>query len=235
MRYVLSFGALALIGALLAWNASSHAARVASVMVAIAFCGVAAGYGFLGPRIFAKSTQGVLSPTGFWVFLPYHLLYAGGLLVVRHFTREPTYDEIVPGLLLGRMLTASEARAMAERACAVLDLTGELSENACLRRAERYRCIPLLDGMAPSERELEEGLDFIARHLREGSVYVHCWMGHGRSATFVVGHLLREGGASSIDEALAFVRTKRPKVRLSPRQRARLESWWRTRSTHRGT
>ncbi|HWI56674.1 MAG TPA: dual specificity protein phosphatase family protein, partial [Bacillota bacterium] len=81
-----------------------------------------------------------------------------------------------------------------------------------------YFCIPMLDGSAPSPVELAVGIDFIRERLRSGPVYVHCALGHGRSPTFVIGYLLACRKMASVREALAYVQSKRPGVRLRAEQ-----------------
>jgi protein-tyrosine phosphatase len=59
--------------------------------------------------------------------------------------------------------------------------------------------------------------------LKDGPVYVHCAAGHGRSAMFVAALLLASGRLASVSEAEAFMREKRPEVRLSSSQRELLD------------
>jgi protein-tyrosine phosphatase len=152
---------------------------------------------------------------------PYHLLN-GLTMRLAGLGGAAPYHEIAPGLWLGRLLTAREARQLIEKhkIRAVLDLTSEFSEASPLRRLD-YLSLPVLDKCAPSPSQLRRGLDFLER--ASGPVYVHCALGHGRSATFVVAHLARLQDAP-LEEWEAKVRLCRPGVRLAPAQRECIRS-----------
>ena len=179
---------------------------------------VVASYAGLGPRLFLKreGRLHLLSRLLFWPYLlPNWLVWE----VLRRRAGEEPCVEVMPGLWLGRRLTGREARPFR----AVLDLTCEFSEPEALRRAPAYLCVPVLDGCAPSRIALETALEFIARHHREAEVYVHCAMGHGRSATVVIAHLLATGAEADVSAAERRLAALRPRVRLRRRQRRLLE------------
>lgn len=55
--------------------------------------------------------------------------------------------------------------------------------------------------------------NFINRHLEQGyNVYVHCVAGMSRSSTIVVAFLMKKFGMS-VEEALSFVKDRRPIIR----------------------
>lgn len=59
---------------------------------------------------------------------------------------------------------------------------------------------------------------------RRGCVYVHCKAGKGRSATVVICYLLKYGrlhdiNLTSVDEAIAYVKSKRKVININSRQR----------------
>jgi protein-tyrosine phosphatase len=58
-----------------------------------------------------------------------------------------------------------------------------------------------------------------------GPVYVHCALGHGRTATVVLAYLLATGQVATLREGLARLRTLRPGVGLH-RQQAELVRRW---------
>jgi protein-tyrosine phosphatase len=64
-------------------------------------------------------------------------------------------------------------------------------------------------------------------------VLVHCAHGHGRSTVVLCAFMVAEGMAPTFLDALAMVKTKRPKAKLNPRQVAALVEW--TRRRERGT
>jgi protein-tyrosine phosphatase len=133
---------------------------------------------------------------------------------------NPPWHEIVPGLYLGRRLTRREAADAVLRLHihAVLDLTSALAEPPAMRSAGAYRLLPVLDNTSPTLAELRDAAAWIARHLAAGSVYVHCAAGHGRAAAVVAAYLLSAGRAANAEDALALIRSRRPGVRLLPRQ-----------------
>ena len=178
---------------------------------------VVASYAGLGPRLFLKreGRLHLLSRLLFWPYLlPNRLVWE----VLRRRAGEEPCVEVMPGLWLGRRLTGREARPFR----AVLDLTCEFSEPEALRRAPAYLCVPVLDGCAPTRAALETALEFIARH-REAEVYVHCAMGHGRSATVVIAHLLATGAETDVSAAERRLAALRPRVRLRRGQRRLLD------------
>ena len=73
---------------------------------------------------------------------------------------------------------------------------------------------------------MPEDAPFLALALevarRRERTYVHCAVGHGRSAALVAAVLLARGRAASVDEAEAQMRQKRPRVGLGPSQKALL-------------
>lgn len=80
-----------------------------------------------------------------------------------------------------------------------LDLTheGELEPYAHLLSTEtRHRRMPIRDFSVPSRVQLVETLDAIDAELEaEGTVYVHCWAGCGRTGVVVGSWLVRHGTA----------------------------------------
>lgn len=100
----------------------------------------------------------------------------------------------------------------------VLDLTSEFSEVRFLRSKSTYRSLPLLDNTAPSLEQLQDGVRWIAHHTQTGKVYVHCALGHSRSALFVAAFWLLEKKAVSATDAIDKLREIRKGVRLTKSQ-----------------
>ena len=134
-------------------------------------------------------------------------------------TREAPFDEILPGLYLGGRLLAWELSKIKPLGIgSVLDLTAEFSETRELRDLPGYFCIPMLDNTAPSQSEMQRGIAFIRERLSQGPEFVHCALGHGRSAAMVIGYLLASGKMKTAREALEFVQQRRRGVRLNVEQ-----------------
>jgi len=135
------------------------------------------------------------------------------------------WDEVVPGLLIGRVLDEHEATEPAlSSVTAVLDLTAEFSEAAALRRLD-YRNLAVLDLTAPTTAQLAEAVGFVASRLDLGTVYVHCKIGYSRSAAVCGAYLLASGHAGSVDEALARLRAARPSIVIRPEAIAALHAY----------
>ena len=219
----ISFGALAAIGVA---TATSAFGLFLCASLAVAFLGVGAAYAGVGPRAFLKRADGRLRIAGYALFWPYFVLNHASLLAYRQFTRERAFDEIVPGVFLGARLFPGDERALRElEIVRVLDLTCEFSEVGFLRRAVGYLCIPLLDTMPPSQAELDRGIAWLETAPADSPVYVHCAMGHGRSATFVAALLVARGLACDARAAEAHVQSMRPRAGLNPAQRQALAEY----------
>jgi membrane-associated phospholipid phosphatase len=203
---------------------------------ALALGMVTAGYYGVGPGIFRK-TDGRLPWSTRFVLAP--VLVAQYLSLVYYRRQCRAWDVVVPGVVIGRVLTDTEAgRAIDEGVTAVLDLTGEFSEAASFANRRRespggklhaakehvsqpgslrgrfltYRNLPVLDLTAPTQTQLAEAVRFIAEHAASGTVYVHCKIGYSRSAGAVGAYLLYSGAAAGVEQAVAMLRAARPTI-----------------------
>lgn len=190
---------------------------------AISFTIVTLGYAALGPRIYGKSESSGRVSWVFWVaLLPVHALNALAFQLVRRLSDERWCDEVLPGILLGRRLAGSEQALLKDRGVAsTLDLTSEFEDPAFVR-ALPHKTIAVLDDAAPTAEQLREGVAWLLAAPRP--TWVHCALGHGRSATFVAALALATGAASDPASAEALLRKIRPGVRLNGLQRASLAS-----------
>jgi protein-tyrosine phosphatase len=185
---------------------------------ALSFGLVAAAYAGAGPRVFGKRPDGRLAPWAVLLLLPYLALTWSLWHLVRLVSRESCCHEIIPGVWLGRRALGHELPAGIGL---IVDLTAEFPRAAAATAGREYVCLPTLDATAPGEaafRELVQRLN-----AWPGPVYVHCAIGHGRSATVVAGLLLARGLAADARQAEAAVRKVRPGVRLNRAQRALLD------------
>jgi protein-tyrosine phosphatase/membrane-associated phospholipid phosphatase len=187
-------------GGLLLWPV------VALAIVAAGYCGFASGiYRKLDGRL-PLSARLILAP----VLLGQHLSLI-------HYRRQcSAWNEVLPGLLMGRTLTRAEAAAAVRRGVtAELDLTAEFSRPAPFR-ATTYCNLPILDLTAPTPGQLREAIRFIARESARGTVYVHCKVGYSRTAAVVGAYLLATGRAETAEEAVALLRKARPSIVVRP-------------------
>ncbi len=77
--------------------------------------------------------------------------------------------------------------------------------------------LPTKDHQPPTPDKLTLGvqtLDFLIK--RKIKVYIHCHNGHGRAPTLFIAYLVKKG--MKIEEAINYLRSKRPSIHLSPTQ-----------------
>ncbi len=216
-KYAKRFVALAFGAVVAALVAENPFARAIELNVALSFAGVAFGYGSGRPGVFGK--RGARLTWWSWlIYWPYFALNFLSLWLFRRTARENPFDEIPPGLWLGCRLWPRDATALPAPS-GVLDLTAEFSEVKFLQRAPAYLCIPVLDTTAPTVEDLQRGVEYLHEHIAHGPVYVHCALGHGRSATFAAAYLLSVDAAVSVETALATLKTARSSVDLHDAQR----------------
>jgi protein-tyrosine phosphatase len=174
---------------------------------------VAAGYFGLGPGIYRKA-DGRLPLSTCFVLAPVLIVQYVSLAYYRRQCRA--WDEVAPGVLIGRILTEEEAAtAVKHGVTAVLDLTAEFSESAPFR-ATKYRNLPILDLTTPTQEQLQEAAAFIALEAAKGKVYVHCKIGYSRSAAVAGAYLLASHEAATVEDAVARLRKVRPSIVIRP-------------------
>ena len=230
MRYALTFTALA---TALAWQSMGLALEATGVWwVVVALEGWLASTLLALAACYALRQAGVpveaaLTRPGWawlwWLLWPYRALALLALRIARRLDREDAASAVAPGLWVGRRPFPDEAaRLHAAGVSAILNLCAEFRPTAwpCDLRSA---AVPLLDGVAPMPAELARAVDWVAARRAEGrAVLIHCAQGHGRSATVAAAVLVRLGLAPGPGEALAIVRSARPRARPSRAQRAAL-------------
>jgi protein-tyrosine phosphatase/membrane-associated phospholipid phosphatase len=194
--------------------------------------GITAGAYFgLGPGIYRKADARLPWSTRF-VLAP--VLIGQYLSLVYYRRRGRAWDEVIPGVLIGRILTKAEAaEAVNQGVTAVLDLTAEFSEAVAFLET-RYRNLPILDLTAPTQDQLHEAAAFITEESAKGTVYVHCKIGYSRSAAAVGAYLLASGQATTMREAVELLRAARPSIVIRPEAIKALRAFASCESTSRG-
>lgn len=87
-----------------------------------------------------------------------------------------------------------------------------------------YTWIPVKDRTAPTPDQLEFGVSVIEKLVAmEKKIYIHCKNGHGRAPTLVAAYLIRKG--KGLEEAEAFIKSKRATIHLQDAQRAALRKF----------
>jgi protein-tyrosine phosphatase len=143
--------------------------------------------------------------------------WAANVAVDCAIAEPPNYNRVEPGLYLGGSVPEPPRGVTA-----VLNLC-EVEDRYT---AEVHSWQPIRDAApAPDLIWLRTQVDFVREHRTAGrTVYVHCFAGVSRSAMVVAAYLMWERGLTR-DEALRFLREKRPEVRPNPAFLDRLAEW----------
>lgn len=180
-------------------------------------CGmIAAAYLFLGVRVYGKRANGTFHPAVFVLLMPASLWFELMWWVSYLLGRSTPFDEVGPGLYLGRRPTS-----LPPGVANVFDLAGEFAARKAVRSAPGYRSFPILDFSTTSDPIFVTIVKAIIE--TPGNTLVHCAQGRGRSAQVVAGVLIARGIAASPQEAVTMIQSRRPFVRLNLIQHQQLE------------
>ncbi len=185
-------------------------------------------YAFLGPKLFGKRADGRLTVGNMVLLLPFLLVTWLLWHLQIAFTREPHHAEVAPGIWFGRRCYGHELPPEIKM---VVDLTAEFAETRAVQQDRTYLCVPTLDASVPSPQAFGELIDALVRC--EAPLYVHCALGHGRSATVVIAVLAAKGIARTLEEAEQRVKQARKGIRINAVQRNLLQQWWTERERNR--
>ncbi len=190
------------------------------VWPALNFLALAFQYLFGWRCALRKRSDGLLSSWTLVFMLPYLALSYSVWHLQRLLSKEPSCNEVVPGLFIARRLLPGELPA---NISLIIDLTIEFAEPQAIRNACEYSSFPILDATAPDNVEMLKIVQFIVGHSER--IVVHCANGHGRSATVVACVLISKGLSRDATDAIAQVRTARPRARLNSDQRRSVEKF----------
>lgn len=74
--------------------------------------------------------------------------------------------------------------------------------------------------------EIREGVEFIEENIEKGlKVYVHCKAGRSRSAAIIIAYLVKNGICETVEDAIAFVKQKRPVIKLGAQKIESIEKY----------
>lgn len=224
MKYGVSLVLLGLIQIALALRAGALGWLVAWSGVSWLLAGCS--YAFLGPKPFGKRADGTLAGGNVVLLLPFLLLTWLLWHLQIALTREPHHVEVVPGIWLGRRCYAHE---LPPNIRTVVDLTAEFAETKTVRAGRSYLCLPTLDASIPSQQAFGALIEDIIRC--EAPVYIHCALGHGRSAMVAVAVLAAQGTSDTPEEAEKRLKQARSGIGINAAQRNLLNQWWAARHT----
>ena len=184
---------------------------------------VATGYLATWPGVFGKR-NGRLSAAARVALGPY--LWSHWIWRQKDWQFSEPFHQIMPGLRLGRMLSNREAQQQIDTGVtAVLDLTCEHDETKRFRRLPGYHNIQVLDLTLPAMNVMDEAVRFVRDQMDDGEVFLHCAIGHGRSAIVATAVLMVSDESLDVDEACHHVKTLRPRAKLPPHVRHHLQCY----------
>jgi len=129
--------------------------------------------------------------------------------------RRSWYSKIDDGVFLGALpYPKLLSKLDDDGVCAILNTVREWNGNLGEYQSRGWvHCwIPIIDFTPPTIEQLEHGVNFITDQVNAGRpVYVHCKAGKGRSASMVMGYLIRERGMTP-KEAQVYLLERRPQI-----------------------
>ncbi len=190
-------------------------ARWLILWTGVSFIAVGAAYGCLGAKVFGKRSDGTMGWVNICLLMPYLLLTWITWHLQRLIRKEDCYNEIAPGIWLGRRVFLNELPD--DNISLIVDLTAEFPEPKNVISGRAYICVPTLDASVPDYQVFHKLINKICAW--QGNIYIHCALGHGRSATVVAATLVAKGLVNNTNQAEALVKNKRPKIEFSKAQR----------------
>lgn len=144
-----------------------------------------------------------------------------------HISPELEFSYIVDGIYVGNNLccqTHFDERLKRDGISADISLEEERLDEP--KGVEFYLWLPVKNLSAPTQDQLDLGVANLQSLVTSGrKVYVHCRNGHGRAPTLVAAYLIKKG--LSAEEAIAFIKEKRPAVHLEESQIEALKDFYR--------
>lgn len=186
-------------------------AGISFLLAGLAYCG-------LGVRVFGKRPDGTIALFAVLLLWPFLMLTWGLWHLQRILSREDCCNEVAPGLWLGRRAYETELPPDVDL---IVDLTAEFPEPRDVIAGRTYWCLPTLDAVSPDAEAFRTLVEKVAAWT--GPAYIHCALGHGRSATVMIAVLIAKGEAADLQEAESRVKQARPGSAIHPGQRRLLE------------
>ena len=180
---------------------------------------VGAAYLGLGPGIFGKRPDGGMPLWSRLLFLPFRGFITFFWNLQRRSGMYETYNQIAPGLWLGRRPLGDHE--LPPDIDTIIDLTAEYEEPTNVVDGRTYRCVPTLDGTAPESEAVRALVEEFAP--LDGNIYRHCAAGRGRSAAVAAALLISRGLAENVEAAEQLLQQARPAVSMTQAQKEMVE------------
>ena len=144
------------------------------------------------------------------------------------------YSKITPYIFVGTSLCCGVHSSILKKLGVSVDIDFEYEHADAFEKPEMEITLflPTRDRHAPTQSQLAAGVALIEQALAaQKRIYVHCKNGHGRAPTLAAAYFTTKG--MSPEEAVAFLRRKRPVVHLNREQMAALNKFSKTRHAKR--
>lgn len=142
--------------------------------------------------------------------------------MTKHLTKQLDYNYITDGIYIGTNKCCQmhfDKKLKEEGITTDISLEGERVDAPF--GVQFYTWIPVKNHTAPTNEQLDFGVAILEKLVSmKKKVYVHCKNGHGRAPTMVAAYLIKEG--KSVDEAIDFIKAKRPTIHLEKIQKESL-------------
>jgi|CXWL01.1.fsa_nt_gi hypothetical protein len=198
--------------ALMVLGYSSGGLGLIAAWLGIGFVLTGLGYAGMGARVYGKNASGQFPAWAIMLYLPFFIYTECIWRLVQPLIRERAYDWVTDTIIIGRRLCT---RSFPDSVKNYVDLTAEFYEPKAVIENLTYVSLPILDGNIPEIQKLNRALD----QLSDDITYIHCGQGHGRTGLFTVLLLARRGLVSTPEEAMALLKSKRPKLALTKKQK----------------
>ncbi len=192
---------------------SSSGLGLIAAWLGIGFFLTGLGYARIDAGIYGKNDSGQYPVWAILIYLPFFLYTLMMWHLVQWLIRENAYDWVTENIIIGRRLCSKEYPEGVEN---YIDLTAEFYEPKAVIENVNYIFLPILDGNIPNIQKLNMVFD----KLSNGITYIHCGQGHGRTGLFAALLLARRGQVSTLEDALTLLKSKRPKLALTAKQKA---------------
>lgn len=180
--------------------------------ISLVLVGIA--YGLRTPTLLGKQSDGTMAWWAIGLLMPYLFLTWSLWHIQVLISPEECCHEIAPGIWLGRRAFANE---LPDNISLIVDLTAEFPEPRNAIIGKDYICVPTLDADVPAVMVFQELIDKISAW--QGNIYIHCALGHGRSATVAAALLIAKGLADNANQAEAIIKKLRPGIEFTKAQR----------------